>query len=342
MDRTPWPWKASAEPLVGLRRPFPTTFRLFSRWAHALRSAGVVLAVLGQAHAAPRQVAVAAAGTCPSAQQLADQLAGMLPSIQFVAEPEATGERVVVVEDERGLSVEVAGSRRYIQDVERRCSERASQAAVFIALMLDPLRLPPKAVAEHAQRSEPQPKRELPAPAAVPPPATVPVFVAIAPALYVAAVSQLRSTPLALGAGARWRWGRAFSLIAGLGFLSSTTLHFDRADARERLFVLDAGASWGVWRRQGGFGVELSPVLAPAQVRGENLQRARAGWRLEWGARAAVLGELRLSRRLGLFAAESALVWPRPLALQVGGIGEVGHTPWLWLGSQLGLVLRVD
>ena len=334
--------KASAGPLVGLRRPLSATFRLFFWVARALQLAPLVLAVLCVSfgvRAAPRRISIQVTGQCPTARQLAEELRGMLPSVE-VTEPETPGsEPIVVVEDERGLSVEVVGSRRYFEDVQGRCGERASQASVFVALMLDPLRLPPAA-----------PRREPPAPTPrrapqLPPPARVAhsrTILSLGPSLQVAPATDLEAAPLALGVAARLRRGRALLFTAGVGFLSTTTLHFARADARERLLALDAGIGWGVWRGNGGFVAELSPVVAPALVQGEHLERTRSRWGLEWGVRAALTGEWWLSRQLGLFASESGLWWPRPISLSVGGIGDVGHTPAFWLGSQLGLVVRVD
>jgi len=265
----------------------------------------------------------------------------MLPGVEIASEPAPDAEPIVVAETERGLTVEVAGAKRTFEDAERRCSERASQASVFIALTLDPLRLPPA----------PPPR---PRPPAAPPPATAPapapsrgaaktpLVLLAGPGLGVAPRAAPRETPLAVGLGARLRWGGGLALSGGIGFWSSTTLHYARADARERLLVFDVGVSWGVRRPAWGLSAELSPVVAPAYVRGEHVEHTRAGWRLEWGARAALQGEWWLARRVGVFVSESALFWPRPISLNVGGLGDVGHTPSLWLGTQLGLVARVD
>lgn len=274
---------------------------------------------------------------------MAAELRGILPGVEIAPDPEPEAQPIVIVETERGVTVEVAGSRRAFEDPERRCSERASQAGVFIALMLDPLRLPPSPPAQ-PPKSTPPPAPS--APAAPPPvpeagPEARQVF-AVGPAFLLAPSSGLGETPLGLGLGARWRWGSALALSSGFSYLSTTTLHYDRAEARERLLALDVGASWGVARASWAAGGELSAVLAPANVGGEHLATTHSAWRVEWGARVAFWGEWWLARRIGLFVSEFALVWPRPLELNVGGIGEVGHTPAFWLGTQLGLVWRVD
>ena len=87
-------------------------------------------------------------------------------------------------------------------------------------------------------------------------------------------------------------------------------------------------------------GAELSFVAAPAYLNGRNLERTAGGFRVELGARAAGVVRWWATERIGLFASESALFWPRPVALSVGNVGAVGHTPRVWLGAQLGLVLK--
>lgn len=322
-----------------------------------------LLAAAGPAQAAPRLVSIQTDASCPTAQQLADALHGVLPSVVVV--PAVAGaERIVVVEDERGITVEVAGSRRFFAETEQRCSERASQASVFIALMLDPLRLP--ATKPRGERSEPagaQPSEATRAGAkppvvepAVEKPAVAPTgdsarssatggsrtVLAAAPSLQIAPASGLGTTPFALGFAARFRTGRALSLCGGLNFTSTTTLSYPRAEAREKLLALDVGGSWGIWHAGWGLGAELSVVAGPAAVHGENIEQVRSAWGVEWGGRAAFFGEWWPADHLGLFLAESALLWPRPISLHIGGVGEVGHTPSFWLGSQLGLVVRVD
>lgn len=271
----------------------------------------------------------------------------MLPSVEVASESSADAQPIVVVETERGISVGVAGAQRAFNDPEQRCGERASQAGVFIALMLDPLRLPPTPPPRPEPASPPPPQ-----PAPVPEPAharPVPrteaasqLNLAAGPGFWLAPATALRETPLAVGLGARLHWGKALRLTGGIGFWSTTTLHYAQADARERLLAFDLGLSWGIRRPAWALAAEVSPVVAPAYVRGEHVEHTRAGWRVEWGARAALVAEWWPARRFGIFVSESALFWPRPISLNVGGLGDVGHTPALWLGSQLGLVGRVD
>ncbi|HVY26219.1 MAG TPA: hypothetical protein VHB79_06685 [Polyangiaceae bacterium] len=324
---------------MGLRRPVSATFRLFF----------ALLLLASEGQAAPRRVSIQTSGQCPSAAQVAAELRGILPDVEVAPEPQPDAVPVVVVESERGITVKVAGAQRVLDDAEQRCAERASQAGVFIALMLEPLRLPPAPprappVVAPAPVRAPHEVAAKPREVAAKPRevAPIPLVLAAGPGFALAPGSVLGGTPLAVGLGARLRWGNAWSLSGGIGFWSTTTLHLAQADARERLLAFDLGLSWGVRRATWGLSGELSPVVAPAYVRGEGIEHTRAAWGIEWGARAALGAEWWLARRLGVFLSETALLWPRPLSLNVGGVGDVGHTPALWLGTQLGLVVRVD
>ncbi len=283
-------------------------------------------AVSSRAHAAvPSPFSIATQGVCPSAERVAMELRTILPALDVTTTSAATAD-VVLAESEAGVSVTVLGAQRDFADPARQCEDRAKQAAVFIALTLDPLRLP----------------AIIPVPAA---PAVSPLPVAwdleVGPMLAVSPWSTLVTTPISGGGSLRLRWGRLLSLTAGATVLSSS-LEYPNARARELLIPLDAGGrvTWAANSWDVAF--ELSASLAPAHLRGEGLDLTESGWRVELGARSALLARWWITRRLGVMVSESGLLWPRPVRLKVGGVGEVGRTPSFWLGSQLGLVLRLN
>jgi hypothetical protein len=165
------------------------------------------------------------------------------------------------------------------------------------------------------------------------------VALAIGPSLYLAPGQA--GVPLVGGAGARLIWGRDLSLSFGATLLSPAILHYAGADARELMLPLDAGLRFTQFVSRWELGGEASFAAAPAYVRGQALSRSEAGFRCELGARLALLASFWLTEQVGLFASESALLWPRPIALTVSRVGEVGRTPGAWLGAQLGLVLKL-
>jgi hypothetical protein len=284
----------------------------------------------------PAQLTIVGAGSCPTVADVASELRRIFPTsdVTTALEPGAPND-VMLKEQSGGVTVDWSGSQRIFDDPGRRCPERARQIAVIVALMLDPLRLP--AVPPQAVPPVPAP---VPVPVPLPPPAApARVALAVGPSLYLAPGQA--GVPLAGGAGARLIWGRDLSLSVGAALLSPATLHYAEADARELMLPLDAGVRFTQSVSHWEFGGEASLAAAPAYFRGQALSRSEAGFRCELGARLAVLASLWLTERVGLFASEGALFWPRPIALTVSRVGEVGHTPNAWLGTELGLVLKL-
>ena len=278
----------------------------------------------------PTHISLAATAECPSVDDVARQLNRILPALSVSPADSPQLADVVLAEDATGMTVAFRDTQRHFEDSERRCQERASQAAVFIALVLDPLRLPP---APPSRPAAPLPRAATARQTGL--------ELELGPSLWFAPGSGLETVPLAGGGGLRLNWGSAVALTGGAGVLSTTTLRYPEASARELLLPLDLGARLATQTWPVNFGAELSFTFAPARLSGQNVDRAKSGWRVELGVRAALFATWWLSDRIGVFLSESALVWPHPVRLTLGGVGDVGATPSTWVGSQLGLALKI-
>src|SRR5438270_7433912 len=124
----------------------------------------VALAAVARAEM-PSRVSVGGAGSCPSAASVARALARLHPTL-------GTDGGVSVDVVDRGATYEVRadGRVRTLADPARRCSERATAAALAATLLLDPPSAPsPEIVDEPAGPLAP---RETPPPATPAAPAT--------------------------------------------------------------------------------------------------------------------------------------------------------------------------
>jgi hypothetical protein len=278
-----------------------------------------------------RNLRVVAAGNCPSGLIVTQELRRLFPAITVTTAVDLASEGDAVVQEQPGgFVVTLSEFRRYFDDPAGRCAERAQMAAVFIAIALDPPRFP-------------SPPAEAPPPA--PPPASgAPPSrfdLELGPVLQVAPGASTRNVPLALGGGGRLRWGKTVSLSLGAAVWSSTEIHYPQADARALWLPLDLGVrvmrSGDIWDA----GAEASLVVAPVRLEGANLPLSAGGWRAEIGARGAALARWWLANRVGVFAGSYAVMMPRPYTLRVVGVGEVGNTPRLWLGAQVGVTFRI-
>jgi hypothetical protein len=290
----------------------------------------LLLPATGRAEPA-RHLRVVAEGGCPSGPAVKQELRRLFPAIDVATASELASEGDAVVQEQSdGFTVTLSEFHRFFEDPAGRCAERAQMAAVFIAIALDPPRFPS-------------------VPAEPPPPATPPASVAeplaleleLGPALQLAPSAGAQNVPLALGGGGRLRWGRAVSLSLGAAVWSSTAIRYPQADARGLWLPLDLGVR--VMRAADAWdaGAEASLVVAPVRLQGANLPLSADGWRAEIGLRGAAILRWWLANRVGVFACAYAVIMPRPYTLRVAGVGEVGNTPTLWLGAQVGVSFRI-
>jgi hypothetical protein len=290
----------------------------------------LLLPAAGRAEPA-RHLRVVAGGDCPSGLAVKQELRRLFPAIDVAtAFDQASEGDAVVQEQPDGFTVTLSEFRRYFEDPAGRCAERAQMAAVFIAIALDPPRFP-------SVPAEPPPSPAPPDSGAAPPA----LELELGPILQFAPSAGTQNVPLALGGGGRLRWGRTVSLSLGAALWSSRALHYRQADAGALWLPLDLGVR--VTRAEVGWdgGAEASLVVAPVRLEGVNLPLSAGGWRAEIGARGAATIRWWLANRVGVFACAYAVTMPRPYTLRVVGVGEVGNTPTLWLGAQVGVSFRI-
>ncbi len=295
--------------------------------------------------ARPFGLIVQASGQCPSREAVTAALAPAL-----AREPPAVfGTGVPRVLD-LGDRFEVAafGQARQYLDTARDCAERARVAAVFITLALNPPALPSSSLSPTAA-----PPGDLPAIESAPhqpvlsdtPPGTVPASArwasvgisarvdgpvgAAFPAAGVAAGPELRG---AIG----WRF---VGLTATAGILAPTEARLSSVTVHEQRFPISLALGA---RRHLAHGIEaagaLGVSLVPIELRGDGLMTSLPAMRLDTGARAAV--ELRLPAlvwRAAPFVDVHAEYFPRPYALDVGPLGNIGSTTRFWLGASVGI-----
>lgn len=90
----------------------------------------------------PARLSVAGQGGCPTAAALARALERLHPALRAEVDGGAAA-RVEVLDRGGGYEVRAAGRTRRLEDVGRRCSERATAAALAVTLILDPPTAPP-------------------------------------------------------------------------------------------------------------------------------------------------------------------------------------------------------
>jgi hypothetical protein len=280
-------------------------------------------------------------GTCPSPKQVASVLKRLLLRTQVTADAGPLGTNDAIIDDQGSqYRVTVAGQERSFVDAERGCAERAQNAAVFVALILDP---PMIAEAPPEPVPAPVPLAPVPEQARKPSPATDTLRweLALGGSVLVSPAVTGRSTAVAGGATAWVRGKRAFHLGFGAGVLHGV-LHFSDADADAWWFPLDLAAGFTVKSAAWEVGAELGPSAAVLSILGENLAQAERQVRLEFGARASVVGRFWLDKKIALFASVEGIARPSPYVLLITPQGAVGETPSLWIGGSAGVSTSLE
>lgn len=282
---------------------------------------------------------------CPAPSQVAALLGSLLRGTKIVTSPEPPGnprrnaaagpDDATISDDGSRFRVEIAGRERVFSDPERDCIERARQAAVFVALVLDPPLL--------ADRVTIEPPSEKSAPTATAPArgSGPRVDLELGSFFQTAPATAERSAALSGGVAARARWGQGFYLAAGAG-ASPGSLHFTDIDTRAWWFPIDVAA--GLAYRSSSFEVagDLGPAVTVLRITADNLERATSNIRLEVGARTSLGARFWLGEKIALFVSTDAVVFPHPYRLVIEGQGDVGATPGLWWGGAMGFVTRLE
>lgn len=301
----------------------------------------------------PKVVRVEVSSACPTASDVVEELAPLLPRSRVVvaaaSDAEVASALVTVVDDGESVRIRVAGQERSFRDAGRACRERARNAAVFIGLVLDPPVLP-EPEPEKEKESPPAPSR-LPLPPPVEPRAPLvparlaegpPLTLQVGPLLQFAPISDAAEPPVAGGFGARLAWGKRWGVALGAAFLLPTRLSLPAADARLVWLPFDVSLRRAYELGPVALAAELGPELALLFASGDRVNNPRTSTRLEVGARAGLSLTWGMSRHLGAFATVFGVVRPNPYELKVNPDIASGSTPPVWVGASLGLSLRTD
>lgn len=313
-----------------VRKRFWTLFLCFGcLCADALAAPPPSLQVLGPTDA------------CPNPRGLVRELGRLLPQTRLATEPDGSGESVRIEDLGGAFSVSVAGETRRFDDAARQCGERARLAAVFVALVLDPLNVP-------SEESKPPPPPaqppEEPEPTPTPATATVPadVDLELGPLLWVAASSASANVPRTGGIAARLRWGGSLALSLGVAGLFPAHLEYERASVEAVWLPFDVSLRVGQRLDAWELGAELGPIAAWLSVAGQEVAEARSDSRLELGGRIGASVRYWASSDIALVLSGHVASFPRPYRLELAGLGEVGRTPSLWIGTSIGAVIDFD
>ena len=295
----------------------------------------------------PQHLSIAAAGTCPSVDDVALELRELMPDALLDVSPDVVDSDVIVSDRGAGFSVKVRGQRRRFRDTERDCTERARHVAVFTVLIVDPLRVPNRTVDAEEEPEPPEKQDEqLPPPKPRPKPVAAPeggarFDLSLGPLAQVALKSDAGSTTQAGGLGLRLRYGGSVGVTLGLAGLLPSSLHYELADARATWVPLDLGLSLS--RRVSSWEVELDVGFGGALllVEGQALDATQQASRMELGGRIGAQVRYWASDHAGICGGMFGTYFPEPYSLQVEGIGTVGETPTAWIGGSLGAVIRL-
>ena len=276
-------------------------------------------------------VAVEADGACPTSDAVR---AALLPVV--AATPAAAQPAPRVSDLGPRFAVVAAGQTGMFVDAERDCVERARVAAVFIALALNP----------------PVPPARPPV-VTVEPPLPPPVVSAHGRWFSAALLARFDGAEAGSGGDMDGTWGGelrgalghgVLGVAATAGMLAPTTSTFGSVTVRQQRFPLSVTLALqrdlpARFRLGGDVGV----ALVPFTLEGQGLETVAPATRVDVGGRLSV--EVRfpplggeLTPVLGLHAE----YFPRPYALVVDPLGDVGTSSSLWLGTSLGLAFETD
>jgi hypothetical protein len=296
----------------------------------------------------PQQLSIATAGTCPSPEDVSEELRQLMPDATLDVSPDVVDSDVIVSDRGTGFTVKVRGQRRRFRDTKRDCLERARHVAVFTVLIVDPLHVPSNAVNDAEEEPEPAEKQPEPPPAPKPrskpkdePRSGTTFDLSLGPLAQVALKNDAQSSTQAGGLGLRLRYGGTIGFTLGVAGLLPTSLHYEQAEARATWAPLDFGfylaQSSDSWEAELDLGLGGALLL----VEGQALDATQQASRVEVGGRIGAQVRYWASKHAGIYGGMFGTYFPEPYSLQVEGVGTVGQTPSAWIGGSLGAVIRL-
>ena len=278
----------------------------------------VGLAALGTAHAAPRVIAVQSDG-CPDADETARGIRALLPTEARGDAPVAVA--VVVRDEGPRYRVLAAGSERVLEDLARRCSDRAHAAAVVAALLLAPPALRPPPLPWQAR-----------------------LFVDLIASGRLELAPSLGSGGLLVTGGGELRLEagvRPVAVSLALRGLGPMNARFAVGGAELTRIPVDLGLRLGWRRRRIELGGLVGLTTAALRIEGSGLAPAHADTRVDLAVHLVLAVRWWFGSRVGIEATGGLDVSSRPVDLTIDPVGMVGRTPRLWIGFGLGTVFRL-
>jgi hypothetical protein len=274
---------------------------------------------------------------CPTTRQVAALLERMLLRTKITADIGLPGAPEATISDQgASFRVTIAGQERSFEDAARQCAERARHAAVFLALVLDPLMTADESPEPPVARAPVVP----PVDTAQPPPQRRPQALqwemTLGGVMHVAPGVDRREMAVAEGIAVFARAKRRFHLALGAGVLRGR-LRFDVADADAWWIPIDLAAGFDARATAWEIGAEVGPSASILSIVGENLKDADRQLRVEIGGRVSLWARFWLSRQFAAFLSAEAVVRPFPYILDIDPRGSIGQMPALWLGASAGV-----
>jgi hypothetical protein len=272
------------------------------------------------AHGATPEEITVAADDCPSAADVARELAEILPKARIRVVNAA--EALVRVRDLGSrYEVVVGATRREIGDEARRCDERARTAAVVAGVAIEPPSGRP----------------------AAPSGALTSVTLDLAGLADAGLAGDGIGTLPGVGGMVRATVARGWAGVSfGVAALAPATLGLATGQVQVLRIPLDVGlrASWrrARWEVAADFG------LAAALVRfdGQALLAAQQSWRIELGARLGASLRYWAWKGAAPFVAIQAVAVPLPAQLSVAPEGVVATMPLLWVSALAGVSVKFN
>jgi hypothetical protein len=308
--------------------------------------AGLAFAKLADGAPPPALRVVGEEGACPSPMQVAFVLKRLLRQTRVTSELAVPlPDDAAIVDRGTEFRVTIAGQERSFADPARGCAERAQNAAVFVALVLDPptiadLTAPEPAPPPAAPPAPPAPEKPRHSPPVNQVNTTSWDFT-VKGLLMAAPAEGTRQTAVAGGFGAWIRGQHPVHIAVGAGLLKGA---LDFTDVTADAWWIPLDVALGFAGRTGSWEVagEIGPNASLLSIAGRDLKDARSQIRLELGARAAGSSRFWLSQNFALFLSAEGIFRPMPYALQINPQGEVGQMPSLWFGGAAGLSAALE
>jgi hypothetical protein len=274
---------------------------------------------------------------CPTPKQVATLLERMLVRTKITADSRPPGAVEATVSDHGAhFRVTVAGQERSFDDAARQCAERARHAAVFLALVLDPLMTADLAPEPPAVGAPPAPQLDSARPSGERRRQGLQWEMTLGGVMLVAPAAERRRTALAEGIAVFARAKRGFHLALGAGVLHGS-LQFDAANADAWWAPIDVAAGFSTRASVWEVGAELGPNASILFIAGENLKQAERQVRVEVGGRVSLWSRFWVTQQFAVFLATETVVRPFPYILDIDPRGGIGQMPAIWLGASAGL-----